>query len=196
MAGLDKILGEINAQTDKSVEEILGEARKEADGIRAEAEKEAGETAERFEREAEKRAGDRKSRAVSAAALKKRQLLLAEKQKLIREVLEKAKATLLALPDAEYFDAMLGLIEKNALTQSGQIRFNERDLNRLPKDFATKIESTAFNLGGRLTLSKETAPIDGGFLLLYDGIEQNCSVSSLFETSAEELSDEIQRLLF
>ncbi len=196
MAGLEKILGEISAQTDATVEEILGAARKEADSIRAEAEREAGEAADRFGREAEKRSNDQKSRAVSAAALKKRQLILAEKQKLIREVLDAAKEKLLSMGDAEYFDTMIRLIEKNALSQPGQIRFNAKDLGRLPADFATRIENTAFKCGGRLTLSKEAAPIDGGFVLDYEGIEQNCSVSALFETNAEELSDEIQKLLF
>ncbi|MCR5093079.1 MAG: hypothetical protein K6B72_03820 [Lachnospiraceae bacterium] len=196
MAGLDKILGEIKAQADADVEEILATARKEADEIHSAAEREAADNAERYEREAAKRSADRKARAVSAAALAKRQLLLAEKQKLIREVQEKAKAKFLALPDGEYFDAMIRLIEKNALAQPGQIRFNDRDLKRLPADFATKIENTAFKNGGRLQLSREAAAIDGGFVLYYDGIEQNCSVTSLFETYAEEISDEIQKRLF
>ena len=196
MAGLDKILGEIKAQTDASVQEILGAAKKEADEIRAQAEHEAADNAERFEREAQKRRADRKARAVSAAALAKRQLLLEEKQKLIREVQDKAREKFLALPDQEYFDAMIRLIEKNALAEPGQIRFNDKDLKRLPADFATKIENTAFKQGGRLSLSREAAAIDGGFVLIYDGIEQNCSVTSLFETYSEEISDEIRKHLF
>ena len=151
MAGLEKILGDIAAEADASAAEVIAAAQKEADEIRAEAEKEAGESAERFAREAQKRLDDRKSRAASAAALKKRQLLLAEKQKLIREVLDKAREKLLSMPEDQYFDAILRLVEKNALAQSGQIRFNSRDLNRLPKDFASRIENTAFKIGGRLT---------------------------------------------
>ena len=122
MAGLDKILSEISAEANADAEAILSEARKEAEAIRAEAEQEAAESAERFSREAAKRADDRKSRAVSAAALKKRQLLLAEKQHLIGEVLDKAKKAFLALPDDQYFDAVIRLVEKNALAQPGQIR--------------------------------------------------------------------------
>ena len=196
MAGLDKILSEISAEADAGVQEILDDAKKEADQIRAEADREAGEAAERFTREAEKRAADRKSRAVSAAALKKRQLLLAKKQELISGGLNKAREKLLAMPDAAYFDAMIKLVEKNALDQPGEIRFNSRDLARLPQDYATRIENAAFKHGGRLALSKSAADIDGGFLLIYEGIEQNCSVAALFETNAEELSDKIQKMLF
>lgn len=196
MAGLEKILGEIRAQADESVRKILEEAENEAKAIRDEAGKEAEGNAERHEREEKKRVEDRLNRKVSAAALKKRQMLLAEKQKLIGEVLETAKKSFVEMPEDKYFETMLGLVEKNALSEPGQIRFNARDLGRLPRDFASKIENTAFKKGGRLTLSKDAADIDGGFLLIYDGIEQNCSISSMFETNAEELSDEIQKILF
>jgi hypothetical protein len=111
-------------------------------------------------------------------------------------VLDKAREKLLAMPDAAYFDAMIKLVEKNALDQPGEIRFNSRDLARLPQDYATRIENAAFKHGGRLALSKSAADIDGGFLLIYEGIEQNCSVAALFETNAEELSDKIQKILF
>ena len=196
MAGLEKILGEIRAQADESVRKILDEAESEAKAIRDEAGKEAEDNAARHEREAKKRVEDRMSRKVSAAALKKRQMLLAEKQKLMSEVLETAKKGFIEMPDDKYFDAILGMVESNALAEPGQIRFNAKDQARLPRDFASKIENTAFKKGGRLTLSKDAADIDGGFILVYEGIEQNCSISSLFETNAEELSDEIQKILF
>ena len=35
-----------------------------------------------------------------------------------------------------------------------------------------------------------------GFILTYDGIEENCSFNALFETNIEILQDQIQRLLF
>lgn len=196
MAGLEKILGEIRAQADESVRKILDEAESEAKAIRDEAGKEAEDNAARHEREAKKRVEDRMSRKVSAAALKKRQMLLAEKQRLISEVLEAARKSFIEMPDDKYFDAILGMVESNMLSEPGQIRFNAKDLARLPRDFASKIENTAFKKGGRLTLSKDAADIDGGFILVYEGIEQNCSISSLFETNAEELSDEIQKILF
>ena len=37
---------------------------------------------------------------------------------------------------------------------------------------------------------------DGGFILSYGGVDQNCSVSALFEEGAETLQDKIQTLLF
>ena len=196
MAGLDKIIGEIHAESDGLIREVLDRAQKEAAQIRSEAEKKAGDSVERIRRESDARLADSKSRAQSAAALTKRQLLLQEKQNLIGEVLEKAKETFLALPEAEYFDTMLALLKKNALSEQGEILLNERDRKRLPADFEKKAEEAAKAKGGSLRISEKTREIDGGLILVYEGIEQNCSVDALFETNIEMLQDKIQNILF
>lgn len=196
MAGLDKIIGEIHAESDGLIREVLDRAQKEAAQIRSEAEKKAGDSVERIRRESDARLADSKSRAQSAAALTKRQLLLQEKQNLIGEVLEKAKETFLALPEAEYFDTLLALLKKNALSEQGEIILNERDRKRLPADFEKKAEEAAKAKGGSLRISEKTREIDGGLILVYEGIEQNCSVDALFETNIEMLQDKIQNILF
>lgn len=196
MAGLEKIIGEIHAESDGLIREVLDRAQKEAAQIRSEAEKKAGDSVERIRRESDARLADSKSRAQSAAALTKRQLLLQEKQNLIGEVLEKAKETFLALPEAEYFDTLLALLKKNALSEQGEILLNERDRKRLPADFEKKAEEAAKAKGGSLRISEKTREIDGGLILVYEGIEQNCSVDALFETNIEMLQDKIQNILF
>ena len=196
MAGLDKIIGEIHAESDGLIREVLDRAQKEAAQIRSEAEKKAGDSVERIRRESDARLADSKSRAQSAAALTKRQLLLQEKQNLIGGVLEKAKETFRALPEAEYFDTLLALLKKNALSEQGEILLNERDRKRLPADFEKKAEEAAKAKGGSLRISEKTREIDGGLILVYEGIEQNCSVDALFETNIEMLQDKIQNILF
>lgn len=196
MAGLDKIIGEIHAESDGLIREVLDRAQKEAAQIRSEAEKKADDSVERIRRESDARLADSKSRAQSAAALTKRQLLLQEKQNLIGEVLEKAKETFLALPEAEYFDTLLALLKRNALSEQGEILLNERDRKRLPADFEKKAEEAAKAKGGSLRISEKTREIDGGLILVYEGIEQNCSVDALFETNIEMLQDKIQNILF
>ena len=114
----------------------------------------------------------------------------------IEEVIEEAKNLIYALPDSVYFDKILKLAEKNVSPATGTIIFNEKDLNRLPADFETKLNAIAVSKGGKLTVSKETRPIDGGFVLLYEGIDQNCSITSLFETNLEAVQDKVQKLLF
>ena len=51
--------------------------------------------------------------------------------------------------------------------------------------------------GGSLELT-ETVPdgMDGGFILTYGGIEENCTIKALFDAKREELSDKVNRQLF
>ena len=196
MAGLDKILGEIGAESEAIVKDILGKAEREANSIKAEAEHTASEAAARAQRESTHRLSDQMSRTQSAAALLKRQMLLETKQELIGNTLAQAKEKLLSLPDKDYFDMIVKVVKKAALKGDGQMLFNEKDLKRLPSGFEGMIKSACEGKGGTLTVSKETRDIDGGCVLVYEGIEQNCSISSLFDTNSEALQDKIQELLF
>ena len=196
MTGLEKITSEIKADADKSIAAIIDKANAEAKSILAGAEKEAAEAVAKINHDVSVRLSASKSTAESAAALKKRRLILEEKQKLIGEVIEEAKSLIYALPDNVYFEKILKLAEKNVSPAEGTIIFNAKDLSRLPADFETKLNVVAVAKGGKLTVSKETRPIDGGFVLLYKGIDQNCSITSLFETNIEAVQDKIQKLLF
>ena len=196
MSGLEKILGEINAESEGLAKEIIGKATEEAGAITAEAEKNAADSCERLRRESNTRLNDLKSRAQSTASLAKRQMLLAEKQALITGVLEKAKGALSQLPDNEYFEFVQRLVAKNALPQDGTIIFNKRDRSRLPANFSQIIQNEAMQKGGSLKVSDETRDIDGGFVLSYGGVEQNCSIGALFETNIDTLQDKVQELLF
>ena len=196
MTGLEKITSEIKADADKSVAAIIDKANAEASDILAGAEKEAAEAVAKINHDVSVRLSASKSTAESAAALRKRRLILDEKQKLRGEVIEEAKNLIYALPDSVYFEKILKLAEKNVSPAEGTIIFNAKDLSRLPADFETKLNVVAVAKGGKLTVSKETRPIDGGFVLLYEGIDQNCSITSLFETHIESVQDKIQKLLF
>lgn len=196
MAGLDKIINEIQADASKAAAERISKANKEAEQIKAQAEKEALEITEKMNRDLADKLQAGKLAAESAASLKKRRSLLAEKQKLIEEVILDAKNEVLSLPVEHYFKLMEKLIEDNASSEEASIVFNEKDRERLPADFETKVAEIGAKKGGKLSISKETRKIDGGFVLVYKGIDQNCSISSIFETNIEALQDKIQKLLF
>lgn len=196
MTGLEKI-------TDR----ILAEAAAEADEIREKAEEEAGavlreaeESLLRLQEEAkEKQALVKKeleARARSSAALKKRQLILAAKQELIRDQIEKAHQSLLQMDSEEYFSLIEQMVRQFSLPKEGEIRFSERDLKRLPDGFGRRLEQAAAERGGSLKLGSEPARVDGGFLLDYGGIEENCSFQALLAAKRDECSDRIQKLLF
>ena len=66
----------------------------------------------------------------------------------------------------------------------------------MPAGFETEIQETAKSKGGTLTLSKEPKEMTGGFILVYGGIEENCTMKAMFDARRDELSDHVHGLLF
>ena len=192
MSGLDKMRSRILEEADHSAQEIIAKA--EADGaetVRAAVEQ-AQEEAARIEEKAEKDAADYGKRVASSTDMHRKQAYLAAKQEVISGVLEKAYAAVMDLEVKEYF----GMLEKYTLPESGEIRFSKKDLERMPEGFTGRIKTIAAEKGGSLTLSDKAEDIDGGFLLVYGGIEENCTIKAVFDSKREELSDQVNRLLF
>ena len=196
MTGLEKITARILAEARAQADEIRGQAEGEAGAVLREAE----ESLLRLREEAKEREAlvkkELEARARSSASLKKRQLILAAKQDMIREQLEKAHQSLLEMGAEEYFSFIEQMVRQSALPKEGEIRFSERDLKRLPDGFDKRLNQAAAERGGSLKIGSEPAHVDGGFLLDYGGIEENCSFQALLTARRDECSDQIQKLLF
>ena len=80
--------------------------------------------------------------------------------------------------------------------KSGQISFSAKDMERLPAGFAKRVSEIAKAHGGDLTLADKASDIDGGFILIYGGIEENCSLTAMFHAQKEEMADKLNSLLF
>ena len=185
----------------QAADAAVGAAREEAKAAQDEAVLKAG-----------KEVADYGQRIQSQIGMRQRQTLLRAKQDMIAEVLEEAYQKLLKAPDASYFTMILNLAEKNIQSGKGEILFNAKDLKRLPADLQEKLAALAKAKGGQLTISKEAADIDGGFILryrpddvkedpdlpdsTYGAVEQNCSLSSLIAEKKDELSDLVYQNLF
>ena len=197
MTGLEKIIGHIEENSVASVREIISAAKEKADGIaldaQTEVEKTTAEITERTKRETQ----DTISRAKSYATLQEKKIILTAKQQLISDIIDKAKQQLISLSDKEYFEIILSMIKRYSINQSGEIAFSKSDLARLPQDFDNTI-STALSdkENAKLAISKDAVEIDGGFVLIYGEVEENCSFSSLFLAARELLQDKVSALLF
>ena len=196
MSGLDKIKARILEEAEAAARDILDKAGTEADRILREAGEEADAASADTAAGAAHRAQEYERRAESAADMRRKQAVLSAKQEVIRGVLQKAYKEILDLDDEKYFEMMEKLLEQNVFPQAGEIRFNRRDLERMPEGFPGRIRTIAAAKGGSLTLSDAPLETDGGFLLVYGGIEENCSFEALFYSSQEALQDKVQKFLF
>ena len=156
MTGIDKIAAEIEESGRAAAAEALANARREAEAFSASeaARGEAERTAAAQDTDA--RCRSIAERAASGAALRERRAVLAEKQRLLGETLERARQAALALPDDDYFALLLRMAKRYALGKSGEAAFSARDQKRMPKDFPAKLDAAAKELGGSLTVSKES----------------------------------------
>ena len=135
-------------------------------------------------------------RAKSSSELKKRQAILAAKQSIIGNMLDKAYDAMVALPDEEYFQVIVKCLEKSVQPKSGEICFSVKDRKRLTPQIEKQIEQIAVAHGGSLKVSDENCDIDGGFVLIYGGIEENCSFRAMLDANREHLADKVNELLF
>ena len=78
----------------------------------------------------------------------------------------------------------------------GKDSLSEKDLARMPESFPVELARIADERGGKLTVSQETRSMEGGFVLLYNGIEENCSFRAIFDAKRDELQDRYTRYYF
>lgn len=196
MAGLDKIIGQIEEESKGAAARTLEAARAEAEKILEMARKEAEEECCRIERRSDQAVANILERGRSAAELKKRGSLLAEKQRLIGETIAMVKEELKSLDGEAYFEMLLKLAVKSAQPGEGELLFSAKDLARLPEGFEEQVNAALKDKGAVLRVSADSRDIDAGFVLTYGGIEENCSFDAIFDSARETLQDKAQELLF
>ncbi|MBQ7145235.1 MAG: hypothetical protein IJR95_00495 [Lachnospiraceae bacterium] len=196
MSGTEKILQHIAEQAGQEVQEILNKAQTEAKRLEAQAQAARQEEMDEVRQQGERLLEAARERAQVAAVTYKRRTLLAARGGLVKEALDKAWESILAMPDTEYFDFLYTQLDKQNLAREGVLLLNAKDLARRPADFEKKIGAAAEKQKGKLSLSEKAAEIEGGFILSYGGIEENCSLEALFESEADVLKDAVRAVLF
>lgn len=193
MTGLDKIVKQIQDEARQRADGALEKAKAEAAALEELAQKETAANRALIRAQSENAVKNQLAAAQSAAELAKRRAILEAKQEIIGGVIQDVQKEIHALPDSAYFDLILKMVKKYSLAQSGEILFSKKDAARLPAGFAEKLAAAA---NGPLAVSEQTRPIDGGFVLSYGGIEENCSIDALFYAARERLQDKVSELLF
>ncbi|WP_418746859.1 V-type ATP synthase subunit E [Frisingicoccus sp.] len=196
MSGLEKITSQILEEAKTSAAMKLETARKEADDILSKAK----EACAAMEAEAAEKnvilKENYEGRIKSSAEQQRRTALLRAKQDMIAEVIEEAYVTLKQEDTESYFRTMEKILKTYVLAEPGEIYFSAQDLARMPADFEKRISAAAEEKGGSLVLSKEPKAIEDGFILVYGGIEENCTLKALLDAKKDELQDKVNEILF
>lgn len=162
----------------REIDELTAEARRQADEIAArydaQAKRECEDILARGRRNA-RRAG--MERLASVAQLECRKLELAAKQEMLSRAYDKALEQLLNLPEQEYTALLADLAVKAAVTGREAVILSQKDRTRYGKQVVTAANERLN--GGRLTLSEQTRPIQGGVILSDGDVEVNCSFETL-----------------
>lgn len=219
MTGLDKIIERILADAKERARVILEQAqsdcRRTAAEYAARADAICEEIAERAMREGEQLV----VRARSAAAMTRRNILLAAKSEMLDEVFEAAREQICDTDYGKYRELLVALLscalleqskgEQQALANGDEVEavdafevlLSENDRARFGDSVIEGARRvTERRIGAervaRLRLSQECADIDGGLILRCGDVEINCSITVLLRDMRRVLEERISSMLF
>ena len=115
---------------------------------------------------------------------------LKRKRELIEKALSEVIVGINGYDDKTYFDCLLRLAKKNAMSGKGEMLLSARDLSRDKGDFVKALEELS------VTLSDTPADINGGFILRYGDIIINCELSAVMREKRDEITDAVNTALF
>ena len=171
----------------------MEKARQEAAAVaaryQAQADKEVADLAARNER----LAAEREERLISAAQMEARKTVLAAKQAVMEETYAKALEKLRNLPEARYVEVLTELLLQAAPHGAGEVLFSAQDRETVGQ---AAVDAANGKSGGKLTLSGETAPIQGGFILKDGNVEVNCAFDTLVRLQKAETAGQVAQRLF
>ena len=194
MNGIERITARLDADTQAEIDRIRenakAEAEKVAQGYRTQMESETAELRERSRRAA----AEREERLVSAAQMEARKTTLAARQEMVDKAYALALEKLCSLPEEQYIQTVAALLVQAAPDGKGEVIFSKEQRERVGTAAVALANS---RLGdGTLTVSAQTRPLKGGFILSNGRVEVNCSFDTLVRLQRAETAGEVAKRLF
>lgn len=195
MNGIEKIIDRISSDAQREIDDVLAQARAEAAALTAQYQGQAQAEADEILARGEKAAAERGDRLASVAQLECRKGVLAAKQEVIEEAFQLAMHKLTQLPQEEYVTLLADLAAQAAAKGNETLIFSVADRARVGKAVVVAANQ---KLGdrGQLTLSQETRPMQGGFILSDGRVEVNCTFETLVRLQRGALSTQVADVLF
>ena len=190
---IEKITSKIISEAQELRDKTLSEAAAQSDAVLAEAQKKAQEMIE----DSRKRGVEEKekiiSRRKSVADIDCRKVFLAKKQELIGQCFDRAVDDIIAMDKDRYTELLTALGTNSGMT-GGQLIFNENERAAIGQKVVDALNSRIE--GGSFSLSEETRPLRGGYMLMCGQTFINNTIEALVEEARPELTAEVAKMMF
>ena len=221
MNNLDRILDRIKADADLEIKKIEEASAARIDTIQKDTEEKLDLINRRTEEAAMKEYQAILARAQSRGAMVEKEILLGAKSELIEKVYRDAESFIMNLPADKYTEVMSGLLADAVISRmatvtemtetfadeayvgEGKVPFEVLLPEAHKKKFGRAIISGAEKSIAlkdltvpKIKLSKDSAPIDGGFIVKYGDVQTNCSVSAMISSLKERTYAKVASVLF
>ena len=193
MEGIEKITAKILADAKGEADRLRAETDRKVAELHAQAESQAAQESAAILAKGERAAKERLERLSSAAAMETRKLELAAKQEVLEQAFQLALDDLCALPEKEYLQLLVALLKKASSTGREQVIFSPKDRQALGRQ---TVDTANAAMSAHLTLSEQTRPIRGGFILADGDVELNCAFETLVRLQREKLEKAAVQILF
>lgn len=219
MNGLDKIIDKILEDAHASANEILNNAKREVEVINAEAEAKKQEISDRIYDNAMREGELIINTARSTLDRNSKAMIMEKKTAMVNEAFLAAKQEILSLEPEKYANLMTQLLcrvltsqineEKKSMRLYGEdispdayeVIMNKNDRDGQGVYIVAGVRrATVGKINGevldKVTLSRETANISGGFILRMGRVEVNASLDAIVDELHEIMEAEVMELLF
>ncbi len=197
MEGLDSMIARILEEAREQAREQIRQGQAQAEEITRSFQQQEREQAAAIRQSSQREAAQLLEKARLAAERERRSVLLQVRQAEILDSLRRVYHGLCQMASEPYFKFLHNLLGQVLRPgQAGEIWFGAYDLQRMPAGFPHQIKKLAAQKKGKLTISQQPAEIEGGFLLVYGGVTENCSLQMLMESCRDDQKQRLAFLLF
>lgn len=193
MNGIERILQRIQSEAQTEIDEILKKAREEADAIQNRYQMQAENESAELNLKKQKAAEEQEERQISVAQMESRKIILATKQEMVEKAYALALEKLCSMPEEQRISVLADLLVRASSSGREEVIFSPEDQPRVGKA-AVKAANDAS--GKQLTLSSQTRPIKGGFILKDGNIEMNCTFDTLVRLQKTGTAGMVAKKLF
>ena len=219
MTGLEKILERIEGEARERASAILQRSEEECTALARDYATRAEQTRARLEKEGLEAIEATVNAARAQSEKTHTEILQATRRRLLDEAFERAKHQLCDTDFGKYRELLSALLVSALLEQDRaerqsvafgdeveaferfEVLFNANDRERFGEQVIADARRTVERRIGaekaaKITLSEQTASIDGGLVLRFGDVELNCSLSILMADIRRDLEARVAEILF